>query len=64
MLCYDTYDGALLCLLSFGPVRGQDVGDLVVGHAGQASRHIVQASQKVQPASAAAFDDGIKIALR
>jgi hypothetical protein len=47
VLCYDAYDGALFCPLSFGPGRRQDIGDLVVGHVGQTTQHVAKVSQRI-----------------
>ena len=59
VLCYDTYDSALLCLLSFGPGRRENFGDLMIGHLGQTTQNIAKVSQRVQPTSSATFDHGV-----
>jgi hypothetical protein len=49
----------LLYLLSFGPSRRQDFGDLAVGHVGRTTQHVAKVSQIVQTTPAAALDNGV-----
>ena len=43
-----------------GPSCGNDFGNLMVGHIGQAGRHVFEIGLGIKAPSQAAFDDGVK----
>ena len=45
--------------LPFAPGLRRDFGDLPVGHVRQSCEDVAKISERIQPASAAVFDDGI-----
>ena len=46
--------------LHFAPRRGRNLGDLAVGQVGQTRENIPEISIRIDPATAAAFNDRVK----